>query len=162
MRRVVRIFLYLLVAFIIFGISNVNAARVSKVEKSSDNYLSNIILSEGTLNFDPEQNEYKLEVPYQVKEVNVQGVLSDGRSTLVGDGLKELQYGNNNIILSVVAENGDKREYAVIINRLERAKHVVESSAVKLNKMFIIIYVLLIGLFVYLIYLFSKKTLKDH
>lgn len=162
MRRVVRIFLYLLVAFIIFGISNVNAARVSKVEKSSDNYLSNIILSEGTLNFDPEQNEYKLEVPYQVKEVNVQGVLSDGRSTLVGDGLKELQYGNNNIILSVVAENGDKREYAVIINRLERAKHVVESSAVKLNKMFIIIYVLFIGLFVYLIYLFSKKTLKDH
>lgn len=161
MRRVVRIFLYLLVAFIIFGISNVNAARVSKVEKSSDNYLSNIILSEGTLNFDPEQNEYKLEVPYQVKEVNVQGVLSDGRSTLVGDGLKELQYGNNNIILSVVAENGDKREYAVIINRLERAKHVVESSAVKLNKMFIIIYVLFIGLFVYLIYLFSKKTLKD-
>lgn len=163
MKRIGRLLFYLVVSLMLFGVTlNVNAARTTKLEKSSNNYLSNIVLSEGELEFDPEKTTYNVEVPYMVKEVNVQGIVSDGRSTLVGDGLKELQYGNNNIILSVVAENGAKREYAVVINRLERTKHVVESSAVKMNKMFIIVYVLLIGLFVYLVYLFFKKALKDH
>lgn len=164
MRRIGKILLYLLVSLVVLSITvDVNAAKATiKYEKSSNNYLSNIVLSEGELEFDPEKTSYNVEVPYRVKEVKVQGVVSDGRSTLVGDGVKELQYGNNNIILSVVAENGAKREYAVVINRLERTKHVVESSAVKMNKIFIVVYVLLIGLFGYLVYLYVKKLLKDH
>ncbi len=120
MKRIRKILLYLLVSLIVLSITvDVNAAKATiKYEKSSNNYLSNIVLSEGELEFDPEKTSYNVEVHYRVKEVKVQGVVSDGRSTLVGDGVNELQYGNNNIILSVVAENGAKREYAVIINRL--------------------------------------------
>ena len=108
MKRIGRLLFYLVVSLMLFGVTlNVNAARTTKLEKSSNNYLSNIVLSEGELEFDPEKTTYNVEVPYMVKEVNVQGIVSDDRSTLVGDGLKELQYGNNNIILSVVASQTD-------------------------------------------------------
>lgn len=162
MNRIGRLLSYLLISLVVLCITlDVNAAKVSRYEKSANNYLSDIVLSEGKIEFDPETTSYNIEVPYKIKQIDVKGVLSDGRSTLVGDGIKDLQYGNNNIILSVVAENGDKREYAVVVNRLKRTKHVVESSAVKMNKLFIVVYILFIGLFGYLIYLFVKSLLKD-
>ena len=58
MRRIGKILLYLLVSLVVLSITvDVNAAKATiKYEKSSNNYLSNIVLSEGELEFDMAKN----------------------------------------------------------------------------------------------------------
>lgn len=94
--------------------------NVTREEASSDNYLTDIKIDGVSIsNFNSSTFEYTLDdVVNSDNSIQVSATLSDSKATLTGDGLKALNLGDNRIILTVMAENGDKQEYIVNIRRL--------------------------------------------
>ena len=96
------------------SVSNVNKTiRVT----DSNNYLSNIILSEGTIDFD------KSKTTYDVKNINgstidINATLESSYAKLSGDvGKKSLNFGLNTFKITVTSEAGVNRIYTLNIYR---------------------------------------------
>ena len=96
------------------SVSNVNKTiRVT----DSNNYLSNIILSEGTIDFD------KSKTTYDVKNINgssidINATLESSYAKLSGDvGKKNLNFGLNTFKITVTSEAGVNRIYTLNIYR---------------------------------------------
>lgn len=96
------------------SVSNVNKTiRVT----DSNNYLSNIILSEGTIDFD------KSKTTYDVKNINgssidITATLESSYAKLSGDvGKKSLNFGLNTFKITVTSEAGVNRIYTLNIYR---------------------------------------------
>ena len=96
------------------SVSNVNKTiRVT----DSNNYLSNIILSEGTIDFD------KSKTTYDVKNINgssidITATLESSYAKLSGDvGKKNLNFGLNTFKITVTSEAGVNRIYTLNIYR---------------------------------------------
>lgn len=88
--------------------------------KSSNNYLSGLSVGTGTLTpeFYRETYEYTVEFDdtvnlYDLKEIEVSATTEDDRATVEGAGTIQLNDGENNITLTVKAENGSERTYTV-------------------------------------------------
>mgnify|MGYP006070384285 FL=1 len=90
-------------------------------EKLSDvNYLSNITLSVGNIEFDKNTLIYDIVVDYDVENILISATLEDNKATLDGDGNHSIKVGENKIVLTVKAEDGTKREYTLNIYREEK------------------------------------------
>lgn len=50
-------------------------------------------------------------------KVMVTGSITDSKAKVIGLGVNKLEYGNNNLSVIVVAENGNKKKYNININR---------------------------------------------
>ena len=87
--------------------------------ESDNNYLEKLLVSDGTLNpsFDREINNYTLEVEYETNDLYVLGYAEDNTATVTGNGLKQLEVGDNTIKLEVTAENGAVRTYTINVVR---------------------------------------------
>ena len=94
-------------------------------EKLSDvNYLSNITLSVGNIEFDKNTLIYDIVVDYDVENILISATLEDNRATLDGDGNHSIKVGENKIVLTVKAEDGTKREYTLNIYREEKQTNI--------------------------------------
>mgnify|MGYP001851780116 CR=1 FL=1 len=94
--------------------------ETSQVTKSSNNYLSSITVGTGTLSpeFYRETFDYTVEFDdtvnlYDLKEIEISATTEDDRATVEGAGTIQLQEGENNITLTVKAENGSARTYNI-------------------------------------------------
>lgn len=106
------------------------------VTKSSNNYLSGITISTGTLSpeFYRETFEYTVEFDdtvnlYDLKEIEISATAEDNRATVEGAGTIQLNDGENNITLTVTAENGTARTYTIKVVK----PMPVEQSALRLQ-----------------------------
>lgn len=97
--------------------NNNDNTPVIKDNKSNNNYLSNITLSTGNINFNKEILEYNLSVLYEVKDIDITAVPEDSKSKVEISGNKELKVGTNKITILVTAEDGSKREYIINVDR---------------------------------------------
>ncbi len=96
-----------------------NVSNVSKTIKVADgnNYLSNITLSEGTIDFD------KSKTTYEIKNINgstieINATLESSYAKLSGDtGKKNLKLGLNTFKITVTSESGVNRIYTLNIYR---------------------------------------------
>ena len=91
-----------------------------QVTKSSNNYLSGITVGTGKLSpeFYRETFDYTVEFDdtvnlYDLKEIEISATAEDYRATVEGTGTINLQDGENNITLTVKAENGSARTYNI-------------------------------------------------
>ena len=91
-----------------------------QVTKSSNNYLSGITVGTGKLSpeFYRETFDYTVEFDdtvnlYDLKEIEISATAEDDRATVEGAGTIQLQEGENNITLTVKAENGSARTYNI-------------------------------------------------
>ncbi len=86
---------------------------------SSNNYLENIKTSTGSLNpnFDKEESAYEIIVPNEVTSINIEGIKSDPKATVTGNGIYSLIVGQNEIELNVTAEDGSSRRYVLTVTR---------------------------------------------
>ena len=91
-----------------------------QVTKSSNNYLSGITVGTGTLSpeFYRETFDYTVEFDdtvnlYDLKEIEISATAEDDRATVEGAGTIQLNEGENNITLTVKAENGSARTYNI-------------------------------------------------
>ncbi|MGN1337145.1 MAG: cadherin-like beta sandwich domain-containing protein [Candidatus Coprovivens sp.] len=92
--------------------------------KNSNNYLSSLTVSNDSKNyelvpyFDKMINDYTLTVPVDIQYLDVAAVVESNDATLVGTGNYPLVAGQNEIKISVTAENGDIRVYTIMVERL--------------------------------------------
>lgn len=91
--------------------------------KSPDNSLASLKLSAGTLSpsFQYNVTNYTATVPYNTDKVVVSATPSNGKAVIesvTGNGTVGLQVGKNTIQIVVVAENGVKATYTVVVTRL--------------------------------------------
>ena len=104
--------------------------------KSSNNYLSSITVGTGKLSpeFYRETFEYTVEFDdtvnlYDLKEIEISATAEDERASIEGAGTIQLQEGENNITLTVKAENGSARTYTIKVVKPE----AVEQSSLRLK-----------------------------
>ena len=104
--------------------------------KSSNNYLSGITLGTGTLSpeFYRETYDYTVEFDdtvnlYDLKEIEISATAEDSRATVKGAGTIQLNEGENNIALTVTAENGSERTYTVKVVK----PAAIDQSALRLQ-----------------------------
>lgn len=84
---------------------------------SNNNNLSSLSLSDGTLNFNKNTTTYNVDVNENVTSVTVSGTAEDKAAKISGLGLKKLNYGKNEIKVTVKAATGDIKTYTIIVNR---------------------------------------------
>lgn len=67
--------------------------------------------------FSKNQYEYRLNVLSNVSQVNVIAKKGASSQTITGDGIRNLEYGDNRVRVVVTAENGATTTYEIMINR---------------------------------------------
>ena len=86
--------------------------------ESSNNNLSAINIDGTPLSgFDPTITSYDINVTSDTASVDIEAILADNRASVSGDGVKALNYGNNQIPITVTAENGTPKVYYLNITR---------------------------------------------
>ena len=87
---------------------NINDLSMIKVDgKEIENFSSDIL-------------EYDLgDVNYSKTKINVEAVLKDVDSSVKGDGEISLKTGDNEIVLTVIAQNGEEKTYKLHVNRIK-------------------------------------------
>ncbi len=82
--------------------------------------LTDIRPSVGILSpeFDSDKTEYMLYLPHEVELLSFEGETEDPKASFESGGQISLNAGENIITLKGVAENGDEREYIVVVMRM--------------------------------------------
>ena len=104
----------------------INVTR--KTNKSSNNYLSEIKLSNGNINFDRDKVDYSISVSYDVDEIDVDVKTEDSKSTYEILDNKNLKVGENTITIKVKAEDESIREYKIVVIRKEENQKLSNNS----------------------------------
>lgn len=86
---------------------------------SNNNYLSDLSIENYDLNkeFTKENSTYFLEIENSIDKLNIMANSEDENATVCIYGNENLQTGNNKILISVTAENGNVRYYRIYINK---------------------------------------------
>ena len=126
---------------------------------SSNNYLKTLEAKGYEIKFDRDTLEYELNVNNDVKSLDITAIAEDSRSRVEITGNENFKTGKNTVIISVKAENGDVREYKLIVNRKNTTTTTTlteeEESGSTAEKVVIIILIVLVVLG--LLYLIFKK-----
>jgi hypothetical protein len=104
------------------GTADVNAAGSSvtiKMEapKSTNNYLSSLGISQGSLNFNKTTTSYTVIVDNNITSITLSATAEDSKATISGTGTKNLKVYSNTFKIVVTAESGAKRTYSVNVVR---------------------------------------------
>ena len=129
---------------------------------SSNNYLKTLEAKGYEIKFDRDILEYELSVNNDVKSLDITAIAEDSRSRVEITGNENFKTGKNTVIISVKAENGDVREYKLIVNRKNTTTTTLteeEESGSTAEKVVIIILIVLVVLG--LLYLIFKKDDDD-
>lgn len=85
--------------------------------RSNDTNLKNITISEGVLEFNKDKLNYDVYVTNEIEKVSIKAEATDLKSSVVIDGPDSLEVGENVFIIKVTAENGDIKEYEIVVTR---------------------------------------------
>lgn len=88
-------------------------------QSNSSNYLKDLSVTNYGLT--PEFNKttlyYEVTVPSSQENISINAVLEDESSTLIGNGIKTLAYGENRFYINVTSSTGIIRTYSIVVNR---------------------------------------------
>ncbi len=93
-----------------------NNQNYNYVKKSSNNKIKDIIVDGYSLE-KIDDNNYKLIVSNNVTIINVSAEAEDSKSTITGTGLQEINVGENNIAITITAENGNQNIINIQVTR---------------------------------------------
>ena len=85
--------------------------------RSSDNYLSDLKISEGELSFSRTNQKYNVVVDNSVSSIRIDATANDSKATVSGAGNKTLKVYANSFTVTVTAENGQARKYTLNVTR---------------------------------------------
>jgi hypothetical protein len=88
--------------------------------KSSNNFLSSLSVSQGTLNFNKNTTSYTVVVDHDISSITINGAVEDTKASVAGLGTKTLRIYENRFAITVTAENGNRRTYNVLVVRRDQ------------------------------------------
>lgn len=124
---------------------------------SSNNYLKTLEAKGYEIKFDRDTLEYELSVKNDVKSLDITAIAEDSRSRVEITGNENFKTGKNTVIISVKAENGDVREYKLIVNRKNTATTLTEEEESGSTAEKVVIIILIVLVVLGLLYLIFKK-----
>lgn len=89
-------------------------------DRSTNNFLKKLELSDGKIDFDENNTEYSVIVNFDVEKINITGEPSHEKATVEGFGEKTLAVGENVFQIVVKAENTKTKTYKIKVNRLSQ------------------------------------------
>ena len=98
-----------------------------KDNRSSNNYLKDITLSNGSIVFNKDVLNYNTTVYYDITKINVVATPEDAKSKVVVNS-PNLNVGNNVITINVTSENGQVRTYKIVVNRLSADQKMSDNN----------------------------------
>ena len=122
---------------------------------SSNNYLKSLNIKDYDIDFNRDTLEYKLKVKSDVKFLDITAITEDYRSRVEINGNEEFKKGKNVVTIKVTAENGEEREYKLLVEK--ETKDVAEEEEKNGNAERIVIIILIILVVLGLLYLIFKK-----
>lgn len=92
-----------------------NKPQTNTDEKSTNNNLSSLSISKGSLNpkFDAATTSYNVVLTEDVKTVKIDAKAENNKATITGIGDKNIKAGDNNFDVIVKAENGSEKKYTL-------------------------------------------------
>lgn len=128
---------------------------------SSNNYLKILDIDGYELEFNRDVTDYQISVDSDVKSLDITAVAEDSRARVEITGNEGFKTGKNTVIITVKAENGDIREYKLLVNKVSNESNLteVEDSSNTAEKVVIIILIILVVFG--LLYLIFKKDDDD-
>ena len=93
---------------------------------SSNNYLKSLNIKDYDIDFNRGTLEYKLKVKSDVKFLDITAIAEDYRSRVEINGNEEFKEGKNIVTIRVTAENGEEREYKLLVEK--ETKDVAEEE----------------------------------
>lgn len=86
--------------------------------RSKDNALSSLTVSEGTLSpkFDMSMTKYTVNVDGDKTKITLNAKAKDSKAKVSGTGEKDLKVGKNTFVIKCTAENGSTRNYTIEVN----------------------------------------------
>ena len=72
--------------------------------------------------FNSETTEYTAEVPNEVEQIEISATAKDSNAQITGTGVIDLDEGENELKIEVIAVNGDKKTYTLTVTRKEAEK----------------------------------------
>ena len=99
--------------------ASTNAAGIVKKSGSGNNSLASLSVTNYTLDkkFNTNTTNYSINVGSDVKSINVNAKAADSKAKVTIYGTNSLKSGKNTVSVVVVAENGDKKTYTIIVNK---------------------------------------------
>lgn len=96
-----------------------NNTNVEKDTRSKNANLSSLNIEGVELSpeFNADTTTYNATVKFDVSEINVSAIPQDNKSTTVVSGNMDLVEGDNNVTITVTAENGTKKVYTIIVKK---------------------------------------------
>ncbi|MGM9881923.1 MAG: cadherin-like beta sandwich domain-containing protein [Bacilli bacterium] len=125
---------------------------------SSNNYLKLLEVAGYEIEFDKEIDEYQIKVNSDVASLEIKAIAEDSRARVEITGNENFKKGENIVTITVTAENGETREYKLIVNKDAEKKEAVteiDDSSNTAEKIVIIVLIILVVLG--LLYLIFKK-----
>ncbi len=106
------------------------------IQKSGNANLSNLgIEPYDFTDFTPDTTTYSVTVPYEITEVKLYATPQDTKAKVTGDGIKQLNEGENILTVTCTAENGANKTYTVTIIREAQLQIQEESKELKLENL---------------------------
>ena len=87
--------------------------------RSTNNYLKSLSVDSGNLSPGFNKNTTSYTVSTESSSIKINGTVEDSKSSILGLGTKNLNYGNNTFNIIVMAENGSKKTYTITVNRMD-------------------------------------------
>lgn len=95
-------------------------STVKETVKSSNNYLSDLVISNIDIDFNRETLNYNYNVQFNIQNITIEATTEDKKASITGTGTFSLIDGENNFTITVTAEDKSTREYHIIITREEQ------------------------------------------
>ena len=93
---------------------------IRKDDRDNNNYLKNLSVDRGTINFSKTTLSYSITVPDDVEKITITAEADSEKAKVIGDGEKTLQTGDNKFEIKVTAENEEVKTYVINVKRLEK------------------------------------------
>lgn len=106
---------------------------VNIYKKNNNNKLSSLSIDNIEMNpkFSSDVTLYNFTVNNEIDSININGTCSGTNCKVDGLGVKKLEIGQNQFILTVTAEDGSKNNYTININRKEKDVTYIQSLKIK-------------------------------
>ncbi len=92
-------------------------ANITVVTPDSNNYLSSLSVSDGSISFNRDITTYNFSVPYTVDTITISANAESGKALVSGTGTSGLSVGLNTKVVTVRAQDQSEKNYTLNITR---------------------------------------------